>query len=181
MYPIHNAWFDFWRNAWSQTVRHSYESFRQLAGNSAYDELPQHYRSQQIVVPLSSIKVGDEATATVKIEKWMLLYFAASSGDWNPAHMHKDGAPPFNEPIAHGELTCSFISALYANQLPGPGSIFVSNAHEFKRPVKIGDEITGTVRVTAIDYEAGKITLVSHAMNQHGKTVIEGRAVLMRK
>jgi 3-hydroxybutyryl-CoA dehydratase len=58
---------------------------------------------------------------------------------------------PFRARIAHGALIASFVSALMASEVPGPGGIYISQTANFKRPVKIGDEVTTKVSIAALD------------------------------
>ncbi len=136
---------------------------------------------EQELVPLSSIKVGDSARSESTVEPWMLLYFAAVSGDWNPAHMHKNGVKPFDGPIAHGLITGSFVSALLASKLPGPGSIYRSQSFMFSKPVLIGDRITTEVRVTKVVPDKRLISLDCSSYNQRTERVLYGQAEIYKK
>ena len=73
-----------------------------------------------------------------------------------------------------GVQTC----ALPISTLPGPGAVYLSQALAFKRPVKIGDEVTARVTVTAIDDAKARVTLATACLVR-GKTVVDGEAVVM--
>ena len=75
--------------------------------------------------------------------------FAKVSGDYNPLHMDEEFASEtiFKGRIAHGALTASYISGILGNDLPGPGAIFTDLALQFRRPVRIGDEVTARAEV----------------------------------
>ena len=77
--------------------------------------------------------------------------FARLSGDTNPLHVDPEYAQAtlFKGTIAHGMLTVSLISALLGTQMPGPGSVYVSQSLRFKRPVRGGDEVEVKATVTA--------------------------------
>ena len=62
--------------------------------------------------------------------------------------------------------------------LPGPGAIYLSQALRFKRPVKIGDEVTAQVTITEINETKAQVTL-STVCTVNGKTVVDGEAVVM--
>jgi 3-hydroxybutyryl-CoA dehydratase len=106
--------------------------------------------------------------------------FAAVSGDDNPVHLDAGFAAttPFKERIAHGMLTASYISALIGTRLPGPGAIYVSQSLSFKRPVRIGDEVTTRVEVAALDPVKGRVTFAC-VCSVGGKAVLEGEAVVI--
>lgn len=115
-----------------------------------------------------------------------ILNYAIVSGDENPVHLDPAYAAKtvFKEPIAHGMLTASFISAVFGMEMPGPGAIYVSQTLNFKAPVKIGDVVTTKVRVTGLDAEADKPKPKPKATFEcqclvNGKPVLEGVAVLM--
>jgi 3-hydroxybutyryl-CoA dehydratase len=106
--------------------------------------------------------------------------FAAVSGDDNPVHLDAAFAAttPFKERIAHGMLTASYISALIGTRLPGPGAIYVSQTLSFKRPVRIGDEVTARVEISALDDVKGRVTFAC-VCSVAGKPVLEGEAVVI--
>ncbi len=87
--------------------------------------------------------------------------FAAISGDANPIHLDEDYAKTtrFGRRIAHGMLTASLISAVIGNDLPGVGSIYLSQTLTFKAAVYLDDTITATVEVTAFREEKRIATL----------------------
>ena len=106
--------------------------------------------------------------------------FADVSGDRNPVHLDEAFAAttPFKGVIAHGMLSAAFISALIADELPGRGSIYLSQSLSFRRPVRPGDEVVTRVEVTAIDREKGRVTLAT-ICSVSGKAVVEGEAVVL--
>ena len=108
-----------------------------------------------------------------------LAAFAAVTGDENPVHLDEAYAAttPFKGRIAHGMLSASYISAVLASKLPGPGTIYISQTLSFRRPVRIGDAVTATVKVSAIDAARGRVTFATEA-RVAGKVVVEGEAVV---
>lgn len=127
------------------------------------------------------ILVGQSASYSRAVERREILLFAEASGDVNPLHLDADYATgtPFGEPIAHGLLSASLISAVIALQLPGPGTVYVGQTLRFLRPVKIGDRLTATVRVLAKREEKGLVTLDCQVVNQHDKAVVAGEAEVL--
>lgn len=109
-----------------------------------------------------------------------IVAFADVSGDHNPVHLDEAFAQttPFKGRIAHGMLSGAYISALIASELPGAGSIYISQSLNFKRPVRIGDQLTTKVSVTALDEAKGRATLATTGV-VGGKTVVDGEAVIM--
>ena len=129
---------------------------------------------------LNELAVGQSASRTRTVTEADLIAFADVSGDHNPVHLDEAYAQttPFKGRIAHGMLSAAWISALLAGELPGPGAIYLSQSLSFKRPVRIGDEVTITLTVTAIDAEKGRVTL-SSVGSVAGKTVVDGEAVVL--
>jgi 3-hydroxybutyryl-CoA dehydratase len=106
--------------------------------------------------------------------------FAAVSGDTNPLHMDEAYATTtaFKGRIAHGMLGASYLSAVLGNDLPGPGSVYVSQNLRFRRPIRVGDVVTARVRVTTIDADKARVTLETACLVD-GKVAIDGEAVVM--
>ena len=127
------------------------------------------------------IALGQTATFSRTIGEREIVLFAAASGDVNPLHLDAEYAAgtPFGEPIAHGILSASLISAAVALQLPGPGAVYVSQSLRFLRPVKAGDQLTARLEVTAKRADKKFVTLDCEIVNQHGKPVVTGQAEIM--
>lgn len=126
------------------------------------------------------IKVGDTASITRVITDELIRQFANLSGDQNPIHLDESYAEKtrFGQRIAHGMLSASFFSAVLANQLPGIGSVYLSQSVKFVAPVFIGDSITARVTVIAVREDKPIATLETICTNQNGETVITGEAVV---
>ncbi len=129
---------------------------------------------------LEDLSIGQTAELRRSVTAADIDAFAAVSGDTNPVHLDEAYAKttPFGGRIAHGMLTASYISAVLGAQLPGFGSIYVSQTLRFRRPVRIGDEVTARVTITAIEPDRGRVTLDTQCLVA-GKAVIEGEAVVM--
>ena len=124
------------------------------------------------------IDIGQTARYSKLIEEQDIQLFAAVSGDVNPVHLDPDFAAstPFGERIAHGMLTGAIISAALAMELPGPGTIYLSQTLRFRSPVKIGDKVTVELEVTEKQDRRKIVTLDCKATNQAGKVVATGSA-----
>jgi len=127
------------------------------------------------------IHVGQSTTFSRTIGEREILLFAAASGDVNPLHLDPDYAArtQFGEPIAHGILSASLISAAIALQLPGPGVVYVGQTLRFLRPVKAGDHLTAKLEVTAKRDDKKFVTLDCEIVNQRGKAVVVGQAEVL--
>ena len=124
------------------------------------------------------ITIGQTANFSKQIEERDIRLFAAVSGDVNPVHLHSDFASgtAFGERIAHGMLTGALVSAALAMELPGPGTIYISQSLRFRLPVKIGDTVTVTLEVTEKQDRRKIVTLDCKASNAAGKLVATGTA-----
>lgn len=129
---------------------------------------------------LEDLSIGQSAELTRTVDERSIQLFAEVSGDHNPVHLDEAYAAttPFKTRIAHGMLSGAYISALIAGKLPGPGAIYIGQTLSFKRPVKIGDEVTVKATIIGIDPEKARVTL-STVCSVGGKTVLDGEAVIM--
>jgi acyl dehydratase len=127
------------------------------------------------------LEIGTTASRTKTITDEDVRLFAQVSGDDNSVHLDEAYAAqtPFKRRIAHGMLTASLISAVLGCDLPGLGTIYLSQNLKFKAPVYLEDTITATVEVT--NYRADKriTTLKTTVTNQDGVLVVEGEAVVI--
>lgn len=128
---------------------------------------------------MTIVSVGQRAelVRTVSIDDFKA--FAILSGDSNPVHTDQAFAATtrFGQVIAPGLLIGSFISAAIANDLPGPGSIYMSQTLNFLRPVHAGERLRILIEVAEILRE-GVCRLITTAENAAGELVIEGEAVV---
>ena len=126
------------------------------------------------------LSVGDSAEITRTVTEAVIEAFAAVSTDSNPVHLDAAYAEGtiFKGRIAHGMLSGAYISAVIGMQLPGPGTIYLSQALRFRRPVRLGDAVDVRVTVEALDPQRGEVTL-STVCEVGGKRVVEGEAVVL--
>ena len=131
-------------------------------------------------VYFEDLVVGQSASMGKTITEADILMFAAVSMDTNPVHLNAEVAAgsQFKERIAHGMLSAGLISAVLGTRLPGEGSIYLGQTLRFRRPVRIGDTVTATCEVTAIDGVKKQATLKTVCV-VGGKVVIEGEAVVL--
>ena len=130
---------------------------------------------------INEMSVGQSASFTKTVSETDVYMFAGISGDLNPAHINEVASSQtmFKGRIAHGILGASFISAAIGMQLPGPGTIYMSQSLSFKAPVRIGDTVTATVTVKELNTEKGRAMLETKLTNQDGVDVITGEAMVM--
>jgi phosphotransacetylase/acyl dehydratase len=124
------------------------------------------------------IAVGDSAALTRTLSKDDIALFAIITGDVNPAHVDADFAKTdfFHHIVAHGMWGGSLISGVLGTELPGPGTIYLSQSFNFRHPVSVGDKITA--RVTAREKNGTKHTIIfdCECRNQKDEIVIDGTA-----
>ncbi len=127
------------------------------------------------------IEVGDSASLERPLTMRDIKLFATMSGDVNPAHVDEDYARSsrFHAVIAHGMWAGSLISTVLGTKLPGPGTIYLDQSLHFHGPVKLGDRLKVTVRVTRKDSGRHRITLDCEGHNQNGDRVISGVAEVL--
>ena len=124
------------------------------------------------------IEVGDSARTTRTLSQRDIELFAAMSGDMNPLAMDTGYArdATFHRVAAHGMWGGSLISAVLATQLPGPGTIYLSQDLHFHAPINVGDTIEVIVAVTGKDPLQHRVTMHCCVRNQYGTEVILGTA-----
>ena len=129
---------------------------------------------------LEDLAPGMSAEIEETITQDQIQAFAEVSGDRNPVHLDEDYASGtmFKTRIAHGMLSASFISAVLAMKLPGPGTIYLSQSVSFKAPVKPGDTVVTRVTVAAINAERRRVTLKCEGLVAD-KVVLDGEAEVM--
>jgi 3-hydroxybutyryl-CoA dehydratase len=75
-------------------------------------------------------------------------------------------------------LAAAYISAVVGTKLPGPGAVYLNQSLRFRRPIRLGDEVTARVTVKALDERKGHVTLAT-VCSVGGKAVMDGEAVVM--
>lgn len=130
---------------------------------------------------MPALQPGEKASRTTLITDDMIRAFADLTGDANPVHLDDAFAATtrFGRRIAHGMIAAGLISAALANDLPGPGTIYLSQTLQFKAPVYPGDTITTTVEVKSARPDKPIVTLTTSCKNQDDVVVLEGEAVVL--
>jgi len=131
---------------------------------------------------MTSPPIGAVARRTRVVGHRDIELFTEISGDRNPIHYDEEAAAAsrFGGLVVQGGVTSGLLNAVVAEQLPGPGSVFLEVSWKFLAPVRPGDEITATVTVTDAREDKPVTTLATSIVNQDGVVVLDGTAVVWR-
>jgi len=122
--------------------------------------------------------VGQTAQRSLTLTENHVKSFAELTGDYNPLHFDESFAKAtrFGGLVVQGGLTTGLLHALVAMDLPGPGSVFLSQQWKFTAPVYIGDTITAKAEVMSVHATKPVTQLRIGVTRQTGETVLEGEA-----
>ena len=136
--------------------------------------------TQKGTICVEDLEIGMSRMTQRKITQNDILLFSKISGDENPVHLDDEYAQQtiFGKRIAHGILTASLISAVIAEQLPGHGTVYLSQTLKFIRPVLPDQLVTTTVLVTHIEYSNRRVTLDCECKVDE-KVVLAGEALVL--
>ena len=125
-------------------------------------------------------KVGDTARRAKTVTRRDIELFTELTGDRNPLHYDEQAASRtrFGEIIVQGGVTTGLLNAVVAEDLPGPGSVFLHTDWSFKAPVRPGDEITAEVEVLEARADKPLTRLRTTIVNQEGTVVLDGTALV---
>ena len=135
--------------------------------------------STTAVWPRGTPKVGDTARRSRAVTRDDIVRFTEISGDRNPLHYDEDvaRASRFGGIVVQGGVTSAILNAVVAEDLPGPGTVFLQVSWSFKAPVRPGDTITGEVVVTKVREDKPITELETRVLREDGTVVLEGTAV----
>lgn len=124
------------------------------------------------------VTVGQRATRTLTLTADHVRTFAELSGDYNPLHFDEAFAAgtKFGRLVVQGGLTTGLLHALVAMDLPGPGTVFLSQNWKFTAPVFIDDTITAEAEVLSVHATKPVTELRVQVIRGDGTTVLEGTA-----
>jgi len=131
------------------------------------------------VWPNGKPRLGQTAARSRKVEASDIERFTAISGDRNPLHYDAEVARKtrFGEIVVQGGITSAILNALVAEDLPGPGTVFLQVNWSFKAPVRPGDTITGAAEVLEVRDDKPITKLRTTVTRDDGTLVLEGDAV----
>jgi len=124
-------------------------------------------------------RVGQRAERSRVVRPEDIRLFTEISGDRNPLHYDEAAAKAsrFGEIVVQGGVTSAILNAVVAEDLPGPGTVFLGVNWSFKAPVRPGDTITGAVEVTEAREDKPITKLKTTVTRQDGVVVLDGDAV----
>jgi acyl dehydratase len=126
------------------------------------------------------LQVGTSARRTRLVSSRDIELFTEITGDRNPLHYDEATAEAsrFGGLIVQGGVTSGLLNAVVAEDLPGPGSVFLEVNWRFLAPVRPGDEITAEVEVLEAREDKPITKLRTTITNDDGVTVLDGHAVV---
>ena len=124
------------------------------------------------------LSVGQKAFRSIKLTAEHVRTYAEMTGDYNPLHFDEEftSKTKFGKLVVQGGLTTGLLHALVAMELPGPGTVFLSQNWKFTAPVFIGDTITAQAAVVSVHATKPVSQLKMLVRRQDGETVLEGEA-----
>jgi acyl dehydratase len=125
-------------------------------------------------------QAGDRAARTRTVRARDIELFTELTGDRNPLHYDEQAAASsrFGGIIVQGGVTSGLLNAVVAEDLPGPGSVFLHVEWDFRAPVRPGDEITAEVEVLEAREDKPLTKLRTTITNQEGTIVLDGSALV---
>jgi acyl dehydratase len=125
------------------------------------------------------LSVGQKAQKSLKLTADHVKTFAELSGDYNPLHFDEAfvAKTKFKKLVVQGGLTTGLLHALVAMDMPGPGTVFLSQNWKFTAPVFIGDTITAEATVLSVHETKPVTQLQIKITRQDNETVLEGEAL----
>lgn len=125
-----------------------------------------------------NISIGQKATRSITLTEEHVQKYSEITGDENPLHFDKDfvAKTKFGQLVVQGGLTTGLLHALVAMDMPGPGTVFLSQNWKFTAPVFIGDIITAEAEVLSVHESKPVTQLKIEVKRQDGEVVLEGGA-----
>ena len=129
--------------------------------------------------PQGQPAVGDVAERSRSVTARDIEVFTAISGDRNPLHYDPEvaAATPFGGIVVQGGVTTAILNAVVAEDLPGPGTVFLHVDWNFRAPVRPGDVITGKVEVIDVRSDKPITTLATTVVRGDGVVAVDGEAL----
>lgn len=122
------------------------------------------------------LRVGQRARRTQTIGAREVELYAEVTGDRNPLHFDPGFAARtrFGRLVAQGGIAAGMLNALVAMDLPGPGTVFMSQSLTYRAPTYLGDRLTAEIEVLALKPDKPVCRLKATITNQDGTVVLEG-------
>ena len=124
------------------------------------------------------LKVGQTAIRTLSLTEEHVNTFAKLTGDYNPLHFDVafTAKTKFKKLVVQGGLTTGLLHGLVAMDMPGPGTVFISQNWKFTAPVFIGDTITAQAEIISVHPNKPVTQLKFRVTRQDDAVVLEGEA-----
>ena len=125
-----------------------------------------------------NVAVGQRAERRLTLTAQHVKTFAELTGDYNPLHFDEDfvSRTKFGKLVVQGGLTTGLLHALVAMEMPGPGTVFLSQNWKFTAPVYIDDTITASAEILSVHATKPVTQLAIRVTRQTGEVVLEGEA-----
>jgi acyl dehydratase len=146
--------------------------------------MPRFLRSSSLEALVSravtGVEVGQRARRTRTVTVRDIELFTELTGDRNPLHYDEERSSQsrFGGLIVQGGVTSGLLNAVVAEDLPGPGSVFLHVDWSFRAPVRPGDAITAEVEVLEVRADKPIAKLRTTITNQIGTVVLDGEALV---
>jgi acyl dehydratase len=136
-------------------------------------------RTNAPVWPHGPPEAGQRAERSRSVVREDIERFTEISGDRNPLHYDQDFAARtrFGEIVVQGGVTSGILNAVVAEDLPGPGTVFLNVDWSFRAPVRPGDRITGSVEILEVREDKPITRLKTTVTRDDGTVVLEGTAL----
>lgn len=127
------------------------------------------------------INIGDKFEHDFSFTQEDVILFAKVTGDNNPVHLDAEYAATtiFKRPIIHGMLGATVFSKVFGTMFPGEGTIYLNQNLQFLRPMLVETNYKAQFEVLGIDREKHRGTISTVVINEEGKKVVDGSAILM--
>lgn len=137
--------------------------------------------NEEVVHTYDSLEIGDSFSIPRFISEDDVLTFARVTGDDNPLHVDAEYAEStrFGQRVVHGVLLLGLISKVLGRDFPGPGSIAVSLACRFLRPVRLNSEVRVEVRVVEKLAKRGYVKCKTYIYTEENRMALAGEATLI--
>jgi acyl dehydratase len=125
------------------------------------------------------LAVGQTAELTREVTSDDIEKFTDISGDKNPIHYDEQAAKrsKFGEIVVQGGVTSAILNAVVAEELPGPGTVFLNVNWDFKAPVRPGDTITGRIEIVEAREDKPVTKIKTQVLRDDGTVALDGTAV----
>jgi 3-hydroxybutyryl-CoA dehydratase len=127
------------------------------------------------------MKVGQIIKKSKIFDRQSVINYAKLTGDFNPVHFDEIYASKtvFKKPIVHGPLVLTMVTTIFANEFPGPGSVYLSHNVKYISPVYYEDTITAILEIVEINLK-NHIFIKTTCINQKGVIILDGIARLKK-